>query len=64
MGLPVTVSTSTEGVVWVPEQAEVYANTDGFVSEDGEFLNFAFDDNRHRCVFCRAKLPVTGGTTR
>ena len=30
---------------------------DGFVSEDGEFLNFAFDDNRHRCVFYRAKLP-------
>jgi hypothetical protein len=30
---------------------------DGFVSEDGQFLNFAFDDNRHRCVFYRAKLP-------
>jgi hypothetical protein len=30
---------------------------DGFVSEDGKFLNFAFDDNRHRCVFYRAKLP-------
>jgi hypothetical protein len=30
---------------------------DGFVSKDGAFLNFAFDDNRHRCVFYRAKLP-------
>ena len=30
---------------------------DGFVSEDGKFLNFAFDDNRHRCVFYQAKLP-------
>lgn len=30
---------------------------DGFVGQDGQFLNFAFDDNRHRCVFYRAKLP-------
>jgi hypothetical protein len=30
---------------------------DGFVGKDGRFLNFAFDDNRHRCVFYRAKLP-------
>lgn len=31
---------------------------DGFVSADGKFLNFAFDDNRHRCVFYRAKRPA------
>lgn len=31
---------------------------DGFVSRDGAFLHFAFDDNRHRAVYVRAKLPV------
>jgi hypothetical protein len=31
---------------------------DGFISEDGQFLSFAFDDNRHRCVFYQAKLPA------
>ncbi len=30
---------------------------DGFVSNDGKFLTFAYDDNRHHCVFYRAKLP-------
>ena len=30
---------------------------DGFVSADGRYLNFAFDDNRHRCVFYAARLP-------
>lgn len=30
---------------------------DGFVSEDGEWLHFAFDDNRHRAVYYGAKLP-------
>lgn len=30
---------------------------DGFVSEDGKFLHFAFDDNRHRAVFYAARLP-------
>jgi hypothetical protein len=30
---------------------------DGFVSEDRRWLNFAFDDNRHRALFVRAKLP-------
>ena len=30
---------------------------DGFVSADGEWLHFAFDDNRHRAVYYSAKLP-------
>ncbi len=30
---------------------------DGFVSADGEWLHFAFDDNRHRAVQYSAKLP-------
>ncbi len=30
---------------------------DGFVSQDGKFLHFAFDDNRHRAVYYGAKLP-------
>lgn len=31
---------------------------DGFVSEDRRWLNFGFDDNRHRAVFVRARLPL------
>jgi photosystem II stability/assembly factor-like uncharacterized protein len=30
---------------------------DGFVSADKQWLHFAFDDNRHRCVHYSAKLP-------
>ena len=30
---------------------------DGFVSADQQWLHFAFDDNRHRCVHYSAKLP-------
>ncbi len=30
---PVSLVTRTEGVVWVPEQAQIFAATDGFVSE-------------------------------
>lgn len=30
---------------------------DGFVSEDREWLHLAFDDNRHRGVYVKAKLP-------
>ncbi|SKA99756.1 BNR repeat-like domain-containing protein [Prosthecobacter debontii] len=30
---------------------------DGFVSEDKEWLHFAYDDNRHRAVHYSAKLP-------
>ncbi len=30
---------------------------DGFVSADGQWLHFAFDDNRHRAVQYSAKLP-------
>jgi glycerophosphoryl diester phosphodiesterase len=30
---------------------------DGFVSRDGRFLHFAFDDNRHRAIYVGAKLP-------
>ena len=31
---------------------------DGFVSQDGQWLHFAFDDNRHRAVRFSAKLPL------
>jgi hypothetical protein len=30
---------------------------DGFVSSDGRYLHFAFDDNRHRAVYVGARLP-------
>ena len=30
---------------------------DGFVSQDRQWLHFAFDDNRHRAVYYGAKLP-------
>lgn len=30
---------------------------DGFVSPDKQWLHFAFDDNRHRAIYVRAKLP-------
>ncbi len=30
---------------------------DGFISADQQWLHFAFDDNRHRCVHYSAKLP-------
>jgi hypothetical protein len=30
---------------------------DGFVSKDRQWLHFAYDDNRHRAVYCGAKLP-------
>ncbi|MCX7399730.1 MAG: sialidase family protein [Planctomycetales bacterium] len=31
---------------------------DGFVSFDKQWLHFAFDDNRHRCVHYSVKLPL------
>ncbi len=31
---------------------------DGFVSEDKQWLHFAYDDNRHRAVHYSAKLPT------
>jgi predicted neuraminidase len=34
---------------------------DGFVSKDGQFLHFAFDDNRHRAVHVKVKLPPSQG---
>ena len=30
---------------------------DGFVSHDRKWLHLAYDDNRHRAVYYRAKLP-------
>jgi hypothetical protein len=30
---------------------------DGFVSQDGQFLHFGFDNNRRQCVYDGAKLP-------
>ena len=46
--------------VLVPEACDKGGNInypDGFVSKDGKFLHFAFDDNRHRCVYYGAVLP-------
>ena len=31
---------------------------DGFVDSKKEYLNFAYDDNRHRAIFYGARLPV------
>lgn len=31
---------------------------DGFVSEDKQYIHFAYDDNRHRAVYYGAKLPA------
>jgi putative peptide zinc metalloprotease protein len=31
--LPVSLSTQVEGIIWVPEQAQVFAGADGFVEE-------------------------------
>jgi len=33
--LPITLYTKAEGIIWVPEQAQIYAETDGFV--DSQF---------------------------
>jgi hypothetical protein len=30
---------------------------DGFVSRNGQWLHFAYHDNRHRAVFYSARLP-------
>lgn len=35
---------------------------DGFVSTDGTFLHFAFDDNRYRAIYVGARLPVLRST--
>lgn len=37
---------------------------DGFVSADGKWLHFAFDDNRHRAVYYKAALPPLPGATQ
>ncbi len=47
----VLVSESSRG----PGKALNYP--DGFVSEDGKFLHFAFDDARYRAVYVGARLP-------
>ena len=44
-----------DGVVAQPES--VASQPDGFVSQDKQWLHFAFDDNRHRAVYYSAKLP-------
>jgi len=48
--------------VLVPESCDGPAGRlnypDGFVSHNGDYLHFAFDDNRHRAVYVGAKLPV------
>ncbi len=35
---------------------------DGFVSPDGRYLHFAFDDNRHRAVYYGAAIPMVQKT--
>jgi hypothetical protein len=35
---------------------------DGFVSQDKQWLHFAYDDNRHRAVHYSAKLPPVKAT--
>ena len=35
---------------------------DGFVSQDKQWLHFAYDDNRHRAVHYSAKLPPSKPT--
>ena len=35
----------------------VASHPDSFVSADKLWLNFAFDDNRHRAIHYSAKLP-------
>lgn len=37
---------------------------DGFVSADGRYLHFAFDDNRHRAVYYGAAIPMAGDAER
>ena len=31
---------------------------DGFVSTDGQYLNFAYDEMRYRAIYYGAKLPT------
>ena len=56
-GEPSAMDRSLLGMLGAVDEGGRINYPDGFVSEDGQFLNFAFDDNRHRCVFYRAKLP-------
>jgi predicted neuraminidase len=37
---------------------------DGFISDDKQFIHFAFDDNRRRAVYVRAKLPGSDAVQR
>lgn len=37
---------------------------DGFVSADGKYLHFAFDDNRHQAVYYGARLPDNKGKAK
>jgi hypothetical protein len=46
--------------ILVPEACDPGGNInypDGFVSRDGQFLHFGFDNNRRQCVYYGAKLP-------
>jgi len=46
--------------VLVPESVDQNGRLnypDGFVSADGKYLHFVFDDNRHRAVYYGARLP-------
>lgn len=64
---PIALWVSYDGLKTWPYRRVLVANSvdkngrlnypDGFVSADGKFLNFAFDDNRHQAVFYAAKLP-------
>lgn len=65
---PLSLWVSADGMKTWPYQRVLVAQSvdgpkgklaypDGFVSDDGQWLHFAFDDNRHRGVYVKAKLP-------
>jgi hypothetical protein len=48
-----------------PDGPKAWLNyPDGFVSADGAWLHFAYDDNRHRAVYYAARLPSAASFCR
>jgi len=62
---PLSLSVSFDGMRSWPYRRDLVTSPgrlnypDGFVDRQQGFLHFAFDDNRHRAVYVRAKLPPT-----
>ena len=65
---PLSLWISFDGMKTWPYQRVVIAESvdgpsgninypEGYVSEDKQWINFVFDDNRHQAVWVRAKLP-------